>query len=327
MLRLPTFEYHAPATIGEAVDLLREFQPDAAVVSGGTDLFPNMKRKVMAPKHLIGLGQLDDMDYVRVDADRTLRIGAATPLATLASHEAVAVHAALASAARSGSTPHLQNMGTIGGNLCLDTRCTYYNQSAFWRDALGFCMKYGGTICRVAPNSDHCLATHSADTAPALMVLGAEVSIVSAGGSRVVPVADLYRNDGMQFLQLQRDEILTEVRVPPNDGYQSSYWKLRERDAIDFPLAGVAVAIKLDEDGTVADARVAVTAIFSAPTRLQSVEKLLIGSRLTEAVIRAAGEAGYKAAHPVDNTSGTIVQRRTAVGVFIRRALEAAANH
>ncbi|MDE3078359.1 MAG: FAD binding domain-containing protein, partial [Chloroflexota bacterium] len=223
MLRLPGFEYHSPATIEEAVQLLGELQPDVMVMAGGTDLLPNMKRKLVEPKHLIGLSQVRDLDYVRTDPDGTVRIGAGTSLSTVARHPELARYPGLRSAAASGSTPHLQNMGTVGGNLCLDTRCTYYDQSFFWRQALGFCLKNGGTICRVAPSSPVCLATHSADTVPAFMVLDADVSVVGPNGPRVTKVADLYRNDGKDFLQLGRNEILTEVRVPSHDGYHTSY--------------------------------------------------------------------------------------------------------
>ncbi|HLY64952.1 MAG TPA: FAD binding domain-containing protein, partial [Chloroflexota bacterium] len=223
--------------------------------------------------------------------------------------------------AASISTPQLRNMGTIGGNLCLDTRCNYYNQSYFWREALGFCMKKDATVCRVALSSPICLAAHSADTAPVLSVLGASVTIGSAACQREVKLADLYRNDGINFLQLERDEILTDVFVPAPDGLRATYWKLRDRESFDFPIAGVAVGLRLDGD-TVAEARVATTGMFSAPLPLRSVEQALQGQRLTPETIEAAAEAGYKEAHPVDNTSGTIVQRKNTVRVFIRRALK-----
>ncbi|MDE3077910.1 MAG: FAD binding domain-containing protein, partial [Chloroflexota bacterium] len=291
------------------------------VMAGGTDLLPNMKRNLFEPKHLVGLSQVRDLDYVRTDPDGTVRIGAGTLLATVARHPDLARYPGLRAAAASGSTPHLQNMGTIGGNLCLDTRCTYYDQSFFWRQALGFCLKNGGTVCRVAASSPVCLATHSADTVPAFMVLDAEVSVVGPQGARAVKVGDLYRNDGKDCLRLGRGEILTEVRVPPHEGYRTSYWKLRERESIDFPLVGLAFAVKLVGKRAVEDARVALTGVFSAPTRLGEVEKTLLGKELDEAVIRAAAEAGHKAAHPVDNTTGSIVERRNAVRVFITRAL------
>jgi 4-hydroxybenzoyl-CoA reductase subunit beta len=320
MLRLPVFKYHRPATLAEALTMLHELQPDVMLVAGGTDLLPNMKRKLFTPKHVIGIGHLAELSYVRPNSGG-FHIGAATPL-DVVEHDVLLAGAypALAKAAASISTPQLRNAGTIGGNLCLDTRCNYYNQSYFWRQALGFCMKKDATVCRVALSSPICLAAHSADTVPVLSVLGASVTIRGAAGQREVNLADLYRNDGINFLQLERGEILTDVYVPASDGWRASYWKLRDRESFDFPIAGVAVGLRLDGD-TVADVRVATTGMFSAPLPLRSVEDTLRGQRLSPDLIEAAAEAGYREAHPVDNTSGTIVQRKNTVRVFLRRAL------
>jgi 4-hydroxybenzoyl-CoA reductase subunit beta len=321
LLRLPVFRYHRPRSLAEALHLLCELQPDAMLVAGGTDLLPNMKRKLFTPKHVIGIGHLPELNYVRPNSGGC-HIGAATPLDIVeTAPELEDVHPALVKAVNSISTPQLRNMGTIGGNLCLDTRCNYYNQSFFWREALGFCMKKDATVCRVALSSPICLAAHSADTAPVLTVLDASVTIRSVNSEREVRLADLYRNDGITFLKLERDEILTDVYVPAPDGWLASYWKLRDRESFDFPIAGVAVAVKLDGE-TVADVRTATTGMFSAPVPLRSVEDALRGQRLTPDAIEAAAEAGYKEAHPVDNTSGTIVQRKNTVRVFIRRALK-----
>ncbi len=321
MLRLPIFKYHRPGTLDEALELLAELQPEAMLVAGGTDLLPNMKRKLFTPKHVIGIGHLPELNYVRTNGGGW-HIGAGAPLERLEYDAALgSAYPALVKAVASISTPQLRNMGTIGGNLCLDTRCNYYNQSFFWRQALGFCMKKDATVCRVALSSPICLAAHSADTAPVLTVLDATVSIRGAKRQRQVKLADLYDNDGMRFLKLECDEILTDIHVPATDGWRASYWKLRDRESFDFPIAGVAVALKLDGD-TVADVRTATTGMFSAPLPLRSVEAALRGQRLTDELIEAAAEAGYKEAHPVDNTSGTIVQRKNTVRVFIRRALQ-----
>jgi len=321
VLRLPIFKYHRPGTIDEALKLVHELQPEVMLVAGGTDLLPNMKRKLFTPKHVIGIAHLPELNYARQNG-AGWHIGAATPLETLEYDPAlVQAYPALVKAVASISTPQLRNMGTIGGNLCLDTRCNYYNQSFFWREALGFCMKKDATVCRVALSSPICLAAHSADTAPVLTVLDASVTIRSAGGERQVNLANLYRNDGMTFLKLERDEFLTDIHVPAPDGWRASYWKLRDRESFDFPIAGVAVSLKLDGD-TVADVRTATTGMFPAPLPLRAVEDTLRGQRLTPDLIEAAAEAGYKEAHPVDNTSGTIVQRKNTVRVFIRRALK-----
>jgi 4-hydroxybenzoyl-CoA reductase subunit beta len=321
LLRLPVFTFHRPRTLAEALELIGTLQPDAMLVAGGTDLLPNMKRKLFTPKHLIGIGHLPELAYVRQNAGG-VRIGAGTTLEALEDDASLAAaYPALVKAAASISTPQLRNMGTIGGNLCLDTRCNYYNQSFFWRQALGFCMKKDASVCRVALSSPICLAAHSADTAPVLRVLDADVTIRGATGERRIKLVDLYQNDGMSFLKLQRDEILTDIHVPAPDGWRAAYHKLRDRESFDFPIAGVAMALKLEGD-TVADVRTATSGMFSAPLPLRSVEDTLRGQRLTPDVIEAAAEAGYKEAHPVDNTSGTIVQRKNTVRVFIRRALK-----
>lgn len=321
MLRLPVFKYHRPNTLSEALELLHELQPDAMLLAGGTDLLPNMKRRLFTPKHVIGISHLSELSYMRHNG-QGLHLGAGATLESLEYDAALAqAYPALVKATASISTPQLRNMGTIGGNLCLDTRCNYYNQSFFWRQALGFCMKKDATVCRVALSSPICLAAHSADTAPVLTVLGAEVTIRTAKSERQVRLADLYRNDGITFLKLERDEILTDISIPAPDGWRASYQKLRDRESFDFPIAGLAVALKLD-GATVADVRTATTGMFSAPLPLKAVEDALRGEELTPGVIEAAAEAGYKEAHPVDNTSGTIVQRKNTVRVFIRRALK-----
>ncbi|MBV8087323.1 MAG: FAD binding domain-containing protein [Chloroflexi bacterium] len=317
MLRLPVFTFHRPGTVDEAVELLGEL-PEAMLVAGGTDLLPNMKRKLFTPKDVIGIGHLPELAGIQGTPDAGWRVGAGTLLETVAEHEELP--AALRTAAASISTPQLRNMGTIGGNLCLDTRCNYYNQSYFWRQALGFCMKKDATICRVATSSPICLATYSADTVPVLSVLNASIALRSTRGEREVRVADLYQNDGMRFLRIEKDEVLTEVRIPPLDGLRSTYMKLRDRESFDFPIAGVAVGLRMD-GLRVAEARVSTTGIFSAPLRLTSVEEGLRGQELTRDVIEAAAGAGYREVHPVDNTSGTIIQRKSTVRVFIRRAL------
>src|SRR5713101_734624 len=216
MLRLPPFTYLSPQNIGEALRLMGEHGSDAMFVAGGTDLFPNMKRRQFEPKVLIGLRRLPELKQFSNSGGLTLGAGITlTHLANLP--DVLKSYPALAMAAGLVSTPQLRNMGTYGGNLCLDTRCNYYNQSYFWREALGFCMKKDATVCRVALSSPICLAAHSADTAPVLTVLDASVTIRSAGGERQVNLANLYRNDGMTFLKLERDEILTDIHVPAPD--------------------------------------------------------------------------------------------------------------
>jgi 4-hydroxybenzoyl-CoA reductase subunit beta len=219
------------------------------------------------------------------------------------------------------ATPHLRNMGTIGGNLCLDTRCTYYDQSHEWRKAIDFCMKKDGKTCWVATSSPRCLAVSSTDTAPMLQALGARVRLVSASGDRDVPIADLYDNDGMHYLTRRPDEILSEVIVPPQDGWRSTYWKLRRRGSFDFPVAAVAAAARLDADGRVQAIRLVAGAVASRPLSASRAEALLVGGALTDERIASAAQAVYEVAKPMDNTDFELVWRKKMVTTLAAYAL------
>jgi 4-hydroxybenzoyl-CoA reductase subunit beta len=330
MLRLPRFRMVEPTTWTEAATLLREHgaagsdiasgTPSVPVmlVAGGTDLFPNMKRRQFTPQVLISLGRVKGARDIRNGSD--MRIAAGATLTDVAAHPTVrAKYTALAQAAGVVSTPQLRNMGTIGGNLCLDTRCNWYDQSLFWRTAEGYCMKtHPSVVCRVAPSSPRCLAVASADTVPALIALGAKVSVENAGGRREVDLAELYREDGIRYLAIGRDDVVVNVTLPDATGWRSTYLKLRDRNSFDFPIAGVAVAVRLGGD-TVTEARIAVTALGSRPVAVDA--KALVGTKLDDGAIAAAADAVYKAARPMDNTSGTISQRKRAARVFTERAL------
>jgi 4-hydroxybenzoyl-CoA reductase subunit beta len=292
------------------------------LVAGGTDLYPNMKRRQFTPATLISLGKA----LPKTIHDGTaLTIGAGATLTQVAADARVTNgYAALAQGALAISTPQLRNMGTLGGNLCLDTRCNWYDQSLFWRMAEGMCMKTDpSVVCRVAPSSPKCLAVASADTVPALLALGASVRIVNAAGERVVALADLYREDGISFLTIGRDDIVTEIILPhvdPADGWRSTYLKLRDRGSFDFPIVGLAAAVRM-ERGLVREARVAMTAVASRPMLVDAAARALVGTKLEDDAIAAAAAACSKLARPMDNTSGTIAQRKKTVPVFATRAL------
>jgi 4-hydroxybenzoyl-CoA reductase subunit beta len=341
MLRLPRFQMHTPATAHEAALLLREHraaEEDAArigtpgitvmLVAGGTDLYPNMKRRQFTPSTLISLGKA---------VPRTIHNGSLRPKGTVpvgltigagATLTAVATDArvlsgyrALAESAVAISTPQLRNMGTIGGNLCLDTRCNWYDQSLFWRMAEGMCMKTDpSVVCRVAPSSPRCLAVASADTVPALLALGASAFVVNADGERMVPLAEMYRDDGISHLTIGRGDIVTHITLPPSDGWRSTYLKLRDRGSFDFPILGLAAAVRF-EGGIVREARIAMTAVGSRPMLVDDAATAIIGTRLEDDAIGAAAAAAHKLARPMDNTSGTIAQRKKTVPVFATRAL------
>jgi 4-hydroxybenzoyl-CoA reductase subunit beta len=332
MLRLPRFQLDTPATVAEAALLLREYraaEQDVAktgtpgitvmLVAGGTDLYPNMKRRQFTPRTLISLRKALPRE---IHNHKGLTIGAGATLTAVASDARVAEgYRALAESAIAISTPQLRNMGTIGGNLCLDTRCNWYDQSLFWRMAEGMCMKTDpSVVCRVAPSSPRCLAVASADTVPALLALGASVRVVNASGERVIALADMYREDGISTLTIGRDDIVTEIVLPPADGWRSRYLKLRDRGSFDFPILGLAAAVRI-EGGIVREARLAMTAVGSRPMLVDAAAAALVGSRLEDDAIAAAADAAHKIARPMDNTSGTIVQRKKTVPVFARRAL------
>jgi 4-hydroxybenzoyl-CoA reductase subunit beta len=217
-------------------------------------------------------------------------------------------------------------MGTIGGNLCVDTRCNYYNQSYEWRRAIGFCMKRDGDVCLVAPGSPRCVAVSSSDTAPVMMALGATVMLSGPDGERAVPAAALYRDDGMAYLGKRPDEILTAILLPPANGLRSTYWKLRRRGSFDFPILGVAASVCLDGGGICVDARIVLGAVGSRPVEAVDAARLLVGRRLTTELIEEAAAAAYRPARPLDNTDLTLAYRKRMVRVFVFRALRELAN-
>ena len=317
MMRLPWFEWRAPRSLAEAAKILAGEGPQAMLIAGGTDLVPNMKRRHQSPKTLVSLRHVDEL------RKRNGALGAGLTLTELVESPQVRErYRALWQAAAQIATPHLRNMGTLGGNLCLDTRCTYYNQSHEWRQAIDFCLKKDGETCWVATASKRCVAVSSTDTAPALIALGATVTLVSANGERELPLAELYRNDGIDYLSRRPDEILATVRVP--EGWSSSYWKLRRRGSFDFPVLGVAVAIRRDGDGPVAEARIALGAAASRPFLVEKAGEFLKGKRLTDEVIAEAAAQVASRAKPMDNTDLDLYWRKDVAAAFAGYALREA---
>ena len=305
MIRLPPFTYLQPRTVGAAVKCLGDNGADAMLVAGGTDLYPNMKRRQFEPKVLVGVGGVAELRGVRGSARDGFTVGAGTTLSTVARHPEIVRHyPGLATAAGLVSSPQLRNMGTIGGNLCVDTRCNYYNQSFAWRKAIGFCMKKDGDICLVAPGSPRCWAVSSSDTAPVAWSLAANVRLVGPAGERVIPAEALYRDDGIEYLAKQPNEILTELILPPAEGRRSAYMKLRRRGSFDFPVLGVAVTVRLDGD-TVREARIVLGAVASTPRQATKASAALVGQKLTREVIDATAELAAAPSKPLDNTDFT----------------------
>jgi len=323
VLRLPRFTLVQPRTVAEAVRARADAGESAMFVAGGTDLWPNMKRRQQTPRTVVALGGVRELAGIRMRDDGGVTIGALASLAEVAAHPLLrAKYPAVARAAELVSTPTLRHMGTIGGNLLLDTRCNYYDQTEEWRRAIDYCMKKDGAICWVAPSSPRCWAVQSSDGAPVAVALGASVTLASARGERTVRAADLYANDGMAYLTKSADELLTAYHLPAPNGWRAAYLKLRRRGSFDFPVLGVAAWVDLAKDGTVTAARIVLGAVASCPQEVPEGAAALVGTRLDAKAIEAAAEAAFKPAKPMDNTDFTLAWRKEMVRVHVRRALE-----
>ena len=309
MMRLPWFDYRAPASIAEAAGILAGEGPNAMLIAGGTDLLPNMKRRQMAPKMLVSIKGILKTKGSSIGAGTTLTEIVRTPALPLG----------LRQAAHQVATVHLRNMGTLGGNLCLDTRCNYYNQNYEWRKAIDFCLKKDGDICWVATASKRCVAASSTDCAPALMAIGATVKLVSASGEREVAIEELYNNDGIDYLRRRPDEILTEVGFRKD--VKSSYWKLRRRGAFDFPVLGVGASVKMEGEDIVT-ARIALGAVASRPFLVEKAGEFLRGKRLTDEVIAEAAKLVASRAKPMDNADLDLYWRKDVTAEFAAYALK-----
>ena len=307
MMRLPQFDFHKPDSTREAASILAGEGPSARVVAGGTDLWPNMKRRHQKPATVVSLMSIGEIAGIEIDdPSRETRIGATTVLADLV-RDSTLRHRfpALARAVASISSPPLRHMGTLGGNICLDTRCTYYNQTEDWRRAIDYCMKEEGTVCWVAPSSSRCWAHAASDSAPMLAALGARVRLQSAEGERHLDLTDLYRDDGIDYLAKRPDEIVTDVLLPvesDSEHCRSSFWKLRRRGSIDFAVLSVAAAIWTDSKGAVSEARILLGAVGSQPVAVETASEVLRGHPLTQERIAEVAEIARRLATPMDNT-------------------------
>jgi 4-hydroxybenzoyl-CoA reductase subunit beta len=324
---LPSFQLLRPKTLDEALALLARHDGEVRIVAGGTDLLPSMKQKLFTPPYVLDLRGIHELRGIRSTPGNGVEIGALTTLSAI-EHSALIRkdYPVLYQAARTIASPVLRNMGTIGGNLCLDTRCLWYNQSLLWRKSCGFCLKKDGDLCHVAPGGQFCWATFSGDIPPALLCLGAEVEIAGPDGLRRTPLSEFYVNDGIVRLRLEPNEIVTRVRLPELSAeWRGSYQKLRVRGSIDYPLAGVAVAIKL-RSGRVEDARVAITAVNPAPLLVKDVDAQLIGAVPGEELAERVGDLAASTAKPLTTSALTPEYRREMVRVFAKRAVLACMN-
>ena len=320
-MRLHRFEHLQPKSLAEACAILAEHGDRARIIAGGTDIIPRMKQRLVEPQILVDVKDVYGIGSIRSEGGELI-IGAVATLTDV--HESRAIREAapaLAEAAAAVGAAQLQNMGTIGGNLCLDTRCWYYNQTQAWRRTRAACRKVGGDACHMAPGGKRCYALYSGDSAAALLALGARARIVSSQGEREVPLEYFFVDDGKNPTVLRSDEILAEVVIPaPANGPRSTYLKYRRREAIDFPIVGVGAALNL-ENGICREARVAITGVASAPFLVWGAQAVLQGNRVSRELVDAVAEAAYKQAKPVSRTEVSPGYRKHLVRVLVKDAL------
>jgi 4-hydroxybenzoyl-CoA reductase subunit beta len=321
MMRLPLFEFCAPRTIEEAARILDGEGSKTVPIAGGTDLLPNMKRRQQVPRTLMSLRYIEDLRRIQL-VHSAARLGACVTLADIAADTRFRNGlTALAQAASLVATPQIRNMATLGGNLCLDTRCNYYDQNYEWRKAINFCLKKDGDTCWVAPGSPKCVAVSSTDTAPALIALGARVRLVSRSEEREVLLADLYNNDGLDYIKRKPNEILAEVLLDSTHGWKSTYWKLRRRGSFDFSVLSVAAAARISGGGVVEDARIVIGSAASRPLVAAEAAKSLVSRALNPDSIAEAAALAARIAKPLDNTDFDMSWRKKVTGEFLTCAL------
>ncbi|MBV9609227.1 MAG: FAD binding domain-containing protein [Acidobacteria bacterium] len=319
-MSLPEFKLLRPRTVAEAVDVLGRYE-DVQIIAGGTDLVPSLKQRLFTPEYVLDIRRIPELRGIRGHAGQGVEIGALTTLTEVEHSDFLRQHyPVLTEAAATVASPILRNMGTIGGNICLDTRCLWYNQSLTWRKSCGFCIKKDGDLCHVAPGGKKCWAVFSGDTPPALLCLDAELEITGPKGTRRVPLREFYTDLGDARIRLERDELLTRVFLPEHtSGYRGAYQKLRLRGSIDYPLAGVAAVVKAN--GHIEDARLAITGVNPAPRLVRGVRDLLAGKDLNEELAAEAGELAARTAKPLTTSALTPEYRREMVRVFAKKAL------
>jgi 4-hydroxybenzoyl-CoA reductase subunit beta len=325
-LSLPDFKLLRPRRVEEAVGHLSRHAGNIRVLAGGTDLIPSMRQRLFEPEYVLDIRHIAELNGIRLGPE--VEIGALTSLATIERSEFLRQHyPVLTEAAATVASPLLRNMGTMGGNICLDTRCLWYNQSLTWRKGCGFCIKKDGDLCHVAPGGSKCWAVFSGDTPPALLCLDAQLEIASSTGLRRIPLREFYTGVGDSYRRLAANELVTRVFLPAaSANYRGVYRKLRIRGSIDYPLAGVAVVLKRS-NGHVTDARLAITAVNPAPMLIKGAKQMLEGRVVDANLAEAVGDAAAKTAKPLTTSALTPEYRREMIRVFTKRAVLAAANN
>ena len=327
-MSLPQFRLLRPRAVDEAVAWLTKYAGNLRVLAGGTDLIPSMRQKLFEPEYVLDLRAISELSGIRPRAGGAAEIGALTTLSAIEKSSYLRLHfPVLTEAAATVASPVLRNMGTVGGNICLDTRCLWYNQSLTWRKGCGFCIKKDGNLCHVAPGGTKCWAAFSGDTPPALLCLNAEIEIAGANGTRRMALREFYTGDGEKYRRLLASELVTRVFLPAESAdYRGIYRKLRVRGSIDYPLAGVAVVMKRS-NGHVTDARIAMTAVNPAPVLVERAGEMLMGKAVDEALAEAAGDVAARTAKPLTTSALTPEYRREMIRIFTKRAILAAASN
>jgi 4-hydroxybenzoyl-CoA reductase subunit beta len=330
-MSLPSFKLLRPHSLQEAVGHLSRYAGSIQILAGGTDLVPSLKQRLFAPQYVLDVRGLEELRRIRSIPGMGVEIGALTTLSMLEDSGTIQRDfPVLHEAVKTVASPILRNMGTLGGNICLDTRCVWYNQSLTWRKSCGFCIKKDGDLCHVAPGGTRCWAAFSGDTPPALLCLNVEIEIAGPQGFRRIPLRELYTGIGDSRMKLANNEMLTRVFLPETSaGWRGAYLKLRIRGSIDYPLAGVAVALKKPagkSNGKIEDARIAITAVNPAPFLVPEAQHALAGKELNEHAAMVVGELAARVAKPLTTSALTPEYRREMIKVFAKRAVLKAAQ-
>ncbi len=321
MLRLASFTLLRPASVEEALEDLKQ-NPGAMLLAGGTDLIPGLKRGEILASVVISLKHIQEFKQIRLDEQGQLFLGALISVQDVANAAELTWARAVRVAANSVASSTIRFMGTLGGNLCQDTRCLYYNKGNYWRETTGNCMKTTSEICLVAPRGNHCWATYQGDLAPALMIFNAEVQLISPEGSRRILLKDFYRDDGINYLNKKKEEIVTQVILKTESGWKSTYRKIRPREEIDFPEAGVAVGIRVAKGKICEDARFAITGVASRPYRIREAEEFLISKPLIQENLKRTSEIVYQNVHPMATTYFSPFYKKKIAEVLTLQALQ-----
>lgn len=324
-MNLPRFKWIQPSSLKEALTALREYDGNAALMAGGTAFIVYLRYRLRKPETVIGLKELTELKEISRNEDGGLSIGAMVNLVTLETSPLILKECpSLSQAARMVAVPPIRQEATLGGNICLDTRCIFYNQSETWRTGKKACFKLGGQVCHAVDKGRRCQSVYQGDLAPVLMAMGAQVKIASKDEERILPLSDFFTGKGEKPNLLRADEILVEIRIPPLTGVTITYEKLRVREGMDFPMAAVAAMVKKDPDGRIEQARSILGAVGSSPIEVSDVGSRLEGETPSEDLIESLSRIAMEQAHPVENLAIQASYRRKMVGVLTRRAFRRA---